>query len=148
METESNHNVIFWRWSSCKQKSYTEWGSQWWGCWWSFRIWIRRREVRVPTACSWTQHWSSHLVQSTVQRPVSKKRKLDDSELGSGDDDDRNDRSKEDISDDEREIAEKTAVVQQVAIAKHPGPLPSDGEVRPIQSSCISLFTNSLALSS
>lgn len=63
-----------------------------------------------------------------------KRRRLDDSELDSGDDEGREERSKngleEEEGDEEQDVPERTAVVTDIAIGRHPGPLPSDGEVR------------------
>lgn len=57
-----------------------------------------------------------------------KRRKLDDAELDSGDDEGRYDRVRGDADEEER-TPERTAVVTDISIGRHPGPLPSDGEV-------------------
>ena len=65
---------------------------------------------------------------NSEQTLSNKRRKLEDSELDSGDDEGRGDRAKRD-SDGEEDIPERTAVITDIAIGHHPGPLPSDGEV-------------------
>ena len=64
----------------------------------------------------------------------NKRRRLDDSELDSGDDEGREDRLRDGLEEEEEEeeedVPERTAVVTDIAIGRHPGPLPSDGEVR------------------
>lgn len=67
-------------------------------------------------------HRSSHASRK------SKRRKLRRTESGSGDGEGRQYPVQDTIEDDE-ETAERTAVITDVAIGKHPGPLPSDGEV-------------------
>ena len=59
----------------------------------------------------------------------SKRRRLDDAELDSGDDERRYDRARSNNDEKER-TPEQTAVITDIAIGRHPGPLPSDGEVR------------------
>ncbi|KAL9130594.1 MAG: hypothetical protein Q9217_001254 [Psora testacea] len=69
----------------------------------------------------------------------NKRRKLDDAELDSGDDEGRYDRVRGDIDEDEG-TPERTAVVTDIAIGHHPGPLPSDGELYLLQ------FPNNLGI--
>ena len=57
------------------------------------------------------------------------RRNLDDSELDSGDDEGRRDRSVR--ADGEGEQDEESATIQDVQLGRHPVPEGSDGEVRP-----------------
>ncbi|KAG8533393.1 uncharacterized protein KY384_002176 [Bacidia gigantensis] len=62
----------------------------------------------------------------------SKRRKLDDSELDSGDDEGRRDRLKE-LVDEEDDAPERTAIITDISIGRHHGPSPSDGELYMLQ---------------
>ena len=66
----------------------------------------------------------------SVQRRSPKRRRLEDSELDSGDDEGRRDREDNDEVESEEDFPEKTAVIADVSVAKYPGPQPSDDEVR------------------
>lgn len=62
-----------------------------------------------------------------------KRRKLDDEELDSGDDEDRSDRPKYDKADgsgdEEHRLEAHSQNVVDIRVARHPVPRPSDGEV-------------------
>ena len=60
--------------------------------------------------------------------PRNKRRRLDGSELDSLDDEEREDRLKDNL-DNEEDVPERTAIITDLTIGRHPGPLPSDGEV-------------------
>ena len=59
-----------------------------------------------------------------------KRRKLDDEELDSGDDEGRLDREKGLDGNEPEELHENNANVMDSSIGRHPNPDPSDGEVR------------------
>ena len=60
-----------------------------------------------------------------------KRRKLDDEELDSGDDEDRYDRTRDGVDgNDEGALQDNNANVMVSNIGRHPDPRPSDGEVR------------------
>jgi len=81
-------------------------------------------------------HISSILLFSIctyTESASNKRQKLDDSELDSGDDESRCYRAKGDDSGHEKDINEASdheAQIIDVSIGRHPGPRPSDGEVR------------------
>ena len=82
-----------------------------------------------------TSRSSTNASWNSIQRRSPKRRKLGDSEIDSGDDEGRQDRvHHEEEADEDDEIAEKTAIIADVSIAKHPGPLPSDDEVHGTES--------------
>ena len=61
----------------------------------------------------------------------NKRRKLDDEELDSGDDEDRHDREGDGADgDNQEELQDSNANVMDANIGRHPDPRPSDGEVR------------------
>ena len=70
----------------------------------------------------------AHTSTARNQSRSNKRRKLDDSELDSGDDEGRGDRVKDDLDRDDG-VPERTAVITDIGIGRHPGPISSDGEV-------------------
>ena len=70
----------------------------------------------------------AHTSTARNQSQSNKRRKLDDSELDSGDDEGREDRVRDALDEDD-DAPERTAVITDITIGRHPGPLPSDGEV-------------------
>ncbi|KAL9103787.1 MAG: hypothetical protein Q9163_001196 [Psora crenata] len=69
---------------------------------------------------------------SAIEGRSNKRRRLDDAQLDSADDEGRYDRMRVD-SDEKEGTPERTAVVTDIAIGRHPGPLPSDGELYLLQ---------------
>ncbi|KAL6718070.1 hypothetical protein ACLMJK_004155 [Lecanora helva] len=67
---------------------------------------------------------------SIVESPSNKRRKLDDEELDSGDDEGRHDREGESLNGHEKEeVLETKANVMSANVGRHPDPKPSDGEL-------------------
>ena len=66
---------------------------------------------------------------SRARSVEAKRRKLDDEELDSGDDEGRYDRERVFDGDGQEELHENNANVMDSSIGRHPDPNPSDGEV-------------------
>lgn len=71
------------------------------------------------------------LVNSSTESASNKRRKLNDAELDSGDDEGRIDRVKDgtNVHGKEQETYDRLANILDISIGRHPVPQPSDGEV-------------------
>lgn len=71
------------------------------------------------------------LVNSSTESVSNKRRKLNDAELDSGDDEGRLNRAKDGINvySKEQETYDRLANILDISIGRHPVPQPSDGEV-------------------
>ncbi len=80
--------------------------------------------------CS-TEHYTNNANEITRASNVGhKRRKLDDEDLDSGDDEGRHDREGDAFDgDDQEELPASNANVMNANIGRHPDPNPSDGEV-------------------